>query len=206
MISQDLEFDQELTKEIKDIFVSKEANNTFKNEIQSNILLLVRGIYRIKANSNDVAIGVNEVSKSYWISSMENRFSIDFEPVFQILANNHLLFYSSFYLIFLSFLENQISPNPKFNDTILKPPEKLHWPNRGLINYDNEFMKIYEAKCFKLFNTGKWTPKRVALANIDLIPACKMIFEMSVCYLNSALWLLKEFIDNKSNGKSKVCT
>ena len=45
-----------------------------------------------------------------------------------------------------------------------EPPTKVHWPNRGLVDYDNEFLKISEEKCFEYYKNGKWTPKRVALA------------------------------------------
>jgi hypothetical protein len=99
--NQTQDFDQELIKEIK---------NIFKNEIQSNILLLIRGIYRVKANEQDLSNGVYEISKSFWNNSMQSTlFSIDFDSVFKILAQHQLTFYPKFYFNILSRLEIEIS-------------------------------------------------------------------------------------------------
>ena len=105
-INQTQDFDQELIKEIK---------NIFKNEIQSNILLLIRGIYRVKANEQDLSIGVYEISKIFWNNSMQSTlFSIDFDSVFKILAQHQLTFYPKFYFNILSRLEIEISSNLEF--------------------------------------------------------------------------------------------
>jgi hypothetical protein len=100
--------------------------------------------------------------------------------------------FAKFYFNILSRLETELSNSNNHDIILSEPPTKVNWPNRGLVDYDNEFLKIYEEKCFEYYKNGKWTPKRVALAYIDLIPACEMKFEINVCYINSALWLLKE--------------
>ena len=126
-------------------------------------------------------------------------FSIDFDPVFEILTRHHLFIYPKFYSHFLNRLQNEFTTmNESYFDMILKPPVKVNWPNRGLVDYDNEYLKIYEETCFYYYDSKKWTPKRVALAYIDLIPACEIMFEKSVCYLNSAFWFLKELVERKS--------
>jgi hypothetical protein len=103
-------YPQNCIKDKKFCQLIKEIKNIFKNEIQSNILLLIRGIYRVKANEQDLSIGVYEISKSFWNNSMQSTlFSIDFDSVFKILAQHQLTFYPKFCFNILSRLEIELS-------------------------------------------------------------------------------------------------
>ena len=85
-ISQAQDFDLQLIKAIKKVFASNKTKNPFKNEIQANILLLIRGIYRVKANEEDLNIGVEEISKSFWNNSMQT-------TLFQLISTQFLKYW-----------------------------------------------------------------------------------------------------------------
>ena len=84
----------------------------------------------------------------------------------------------------------------------LKPPTTKQWSELCTTSGVN-FYK-YEAAIFKQVEEKSWNELEVAMAYIDLVPACEHSSQVATCFINAALWLLKHLSVVLQNPKERM--
>ena len=83
----------------------------------------------------------------------------------------------------------KLLPTLHLTEGDLIPPFPLQWPQTHF--FSSSIIKRYEENVVKSTSQGKWATKEVAKGYLDMVKHYQSADQVSVCYINTSLWLLK---------------
>ena len=78
----------------------------------------------------------------------------------------------------------------------ITPPFDRNWPELSVTGLNIKGHVKFEKAIISQVNEGKWDAKDAAMAYIDYVHACGHPAEVALCFLNAAMWLLKNLQTN----------
>ena len=78
------------------------------------------------------------------------------------------------------------------------PPFNRNWPELTVTGLNIKGHVKFEKAVISQVDKGEWDAKDAAMSYIDYVPACSHPAEVALCFLNAAMWLLKQLQSSSS--------
>ena len=78
------------------------------------------------------------------------------------------------------------------------PPFNCNWPELTVTGLNIKGHVKFEKAVISQVDEGEWDAKDAAMSYIDYVPACSHPAEVALCFLNAAMWLLKQLQSSSS--------